>query len=367
MKKGSIFQFLAAFVAILFLVSACTPAAEEKNSISVNTSNKPSLSVELATVEQKTIPFTLLVNGSLSAWQEATISSQLSGVRLADLRVEVGDTVKKGQVLALFDQEPVKADHAQARASVVEAEALFDQAKLNADMIREITEQGAVSAQERNQILTAEKAARARLLSAKAQQTQQGIRLRHTTVRSPDNGIISLRTATLGAVPNHGQELFRLIRQNRLEWQAEVTASELGMIKEGMSVSVLNESETYQGTVRRINPIINLQSRTGLVYVDIASTKPLTLKPGMYLKGQIHLGQKNAMLIPQSSVIERDGFTYVFMLKENSNQVQRIKLNVNNKAHGEFIEVIDGLKPGDKVVKSGVAFLAHGDFVKVIQ
>ena len=359
---------LVLFAATLAL-SACSPATEESapaDSAETTVPGKASLSVELAVIEERTIPLKMSVNGSLAAWQEAVIGSQLNGVRIDSLRAEVGDTVKKGQTLAVFDQQTVRADLEQARAGVAEAQALFDQARLNADMIRNITDQGAVSAQERNQVIAAEKSAQARLLSAKALQTQQEIRLRNTTVTALDDGVISSRTATLGAVPNPGQELFRLVRQKRLEWQAEVTDAELMRIKEGMAVSVFNDAQPLRGTVRTISPVINAQSRVGMVYVDVKDAYSQGLKPGMYLRGEFDLGEQSAVVIPQTSIVERDGFTYAFTLDEKTSQVQRIKLKVN-KAQGEFIEVIDGLKPGQKVVKSGVAFLAHGDFVKVVQ
>ena len=351
-------------------LNACSPSADEAAPVDATETTAPgkaSLSVELAVIEQKTIPLTMSVNGSLAAWQEAVIGSQLNGVRIDALRAEVGDVVKKGQTLAVFDQQTVRADLEQARAGVAEAQALFDQARLNADMIRNITDAGAVSAQERNQVIAAEKSAQARLLSAKALQTQQEIRLRNTTVTALDDGVISSRTATLGAVPNPGQELFRLVRQQRLEWQAEVTDSELMRIKEGMAVTVLNDAaQPLKGTVRTISPVINSQSRNGMVYVDVPGAYTQGLKPGMYLRGEFNLGEQTATVIPQTAVIERDGFTYAFTLDEKTSQVQRIKLEVN-KAQGEFIEVLNGLKPGDKVVRSGVAFLAHGDFVKVVQ
>jgi len=255
---------------------------------------------------------------------------------------------------------------AQAKAGVAEAQALFEQAKLNADMIRNITDAGAVSAQERNQVIAAEKSAQARLLSARALQTQQEIRLRNTTVTALDDGVISARTATLGSVPAPGQELFRLVRQQRLEWQAEVTDAELARISEGMAVTVFNNDQALSGKVRTLSPVINAQSRTGMVYVDIPGAYAKGLKPGMYLRGEFDLGAQTATVIPQTAVIERDGFTYAFTLDQASSKVQRIKLRVN-KAQGEFIEVLEGLSPGDKVVKSGVAFLAHGDLVKVVQ
>ncbi|WP_291750817.1 efflux RND transporter periplasmic adaptor subunit, partial [Limnobacter sp. UBA3510] len=226
MKISMVFtKYPVALFAATWLLSACSPGAEQApNATTENQApGKASLSVELAAVEEKTIPLTLSVNGSVAAWQEAVIGAQLNGVRIDSLRAEVGDVVKKGQTLALFDQQTVNADLAQAKAGVAEAQALFEQAKLNADMIRNITDAGAVSAQERNQVIAAEKSAQARLLSARALQTQQEIRLRNTTVTALDDGVISARTATLGSVPAPGQELFRLVRQQRLEWQAEVT------------------------------------------------------------------------------------------------------------------------------------------------
>lgn len=357
---------IAAGLAALTLLTACSPA-EEKPSVSETAiPSKSSLSVQLVAVEQRNIPVKLAVNGSVAAWQEAIVGSQLNGVRVDSLLVEVGDTVKKGQALALFDQQTVKADLAQAKAGVAEAQALYDQAKQNANMVRGITDKGAVSAQELNQILATEKTAQARLSSAIALQRQQEIRLHNTTVTAPDHGIISARSVTLGAVPSPGQELFRLIRQQRVEWQAELTDSEMSRIKKGMVVSVYNGVDSFQGTVRAVAPVINAQSRSGMVYVDIKNAYTKGLKPGMYLPGEFDLGEQVASVIPQTAIVERDGFTYAFTLDEKTNQVQRIKLTVS-KAQGEFIEVIEGLQLGQKVVKSGVAFLAHGDFVRVVQ
>ena len=362
-------QYPVAMLAAVLLLGACSPGTEQAAPGAASETEVPgkaSLSVELAAVEEKTIPLTLSVNGSVAAWQEAVIGSQLNGVRIDSLRAEVGDVVKKGQTLALFDQQTVNAELAQAKAGVAEAQALFEQAKLNADMIRNITDAGAVSAQERNQVIAAEKSAQARLLSARALQTQQEIRLRNTAVIALDDGVISARTATLGSVPAPGQELFRLVRQQRLEWQAEVTDAELARISEGRAATVFSGGEAIQGKVRTLSPVINAQSRTGMVYVDVPGAYAKGLKPGMYLRGEFDLGQQTATVIPQTAVIERDGFTYAFTVDEASSKVQRIKLRVN-KAQGEFIEVLEGVKPGDKVVKSGVAFLAHGDLVKVIQ
>lgn len=340
--------------------------SEQAQDPAAQAAGKASLSVELVTVEEKRLPVILAVNGSMAAWQEAVIGSQLNGVRIDSLLVEVGDNVKKGQVLAQFDSETVKADLEQARAGVAEAQALYDQAKLNADMFRKITEQGAVSAQELNQVLATEKSALARLMSAKALQTQQDIRLRNTRVVAMDSGVISARTATVGAVPSPGQELFRLVRQQRLEWRAEVTDSELARIKPGMSVSLAAQGDMLKGTVRSVSPVVNVQSRNSLVYVDVPSAYSKGLKPGMYVRGEFDLGEQAALVIPQTAIIERDGFTYAFTLNQQTGKVQRLKLKVGSIRDNSVV-VLEGLQAGQQVVKSGVAFLADGDLVKVVK
>ncbi|HEX4843920.1 MAG TPA: efflux RND transporter periplasmic adaptor subunit [Limnobacter sp.] len=350
----------------LALLVACSPSSSPEESSSDAPQGKPSLSVQMVEAQIRTWPVALTVNGSVAPWQEAVIGSQLSGIPIAQLLAQTGDAVKKGQLLAQFDQAPVLADLAQAKGAVAEAQAVHEQARFNAELIRGLENTGAVSAQERNQILAAEKSALARLQSAKAAQTQQEIRLTNTRVVALDDGVISARNATLGAVPNPGEPLFRLVRQQRLEWRAEVTAEELVQLRVGMPVRIQHGEGTVQGKVRALGPAVDAQSRIGLVYVDLPGAYGQGLRPGMFVRGQFVLAEQEALLVPQSAVVERDGFTYVFVLQAGSNQVQRIKVKVD-RSTGEWVRVLEGLQAGQAVVKTGVAFLADGDLVKVVQ
>lgn len=194
---------------------------------------RPALSVTTARPAATSLPINLTANGSIAAWQEAVIGSESNGLRLAEVRVNVGDVVKKGQVLAVFADETVRAEIEGARAALLEAQANQKEAKANADRARALESSGALSAQQVTQYVTGEMTAAARVKSAQATLTQQQLRLKYTQVVAPDSGVISARSATVGAVVGVGTELFRMIRQGRLEWRAEVVAQDLGRIKPG--------------------------------------------------------------------------------------------------------------------------------------
>jgi hypothetical protein len=178
-----------------------------------------------------------------------------------------------------------------------------------------VVESGALSAQQVNQYLTQEQVAKARVDSAKAQLDAQVLRLKHTQVLAPDNGIISARSATLGAVAGAGSELFKLIRHGRLEWRAEVTAPEMGRISAGMHVLLTAPGGVQrQGRVRVVAPTVDPETRNGLVFVDVlgpvGTSAVGAFKPGMYVRGEFEMGSSSALTVPQTAVVVRDGFSY---------------------------------------------------------
>ena len=123
----------------------------------------------------------------------------------------------------------------------------------------------------------------------------------------------SQRANPVAVVPA-GQELFRLVRDNRLEWRAEVTATELARLRPKQSVRVFPASGgEVRGTVRTIGPVVDAQTRNALVYVDLPPGGPA--KAGMFARGEFELGTSPALVVPQQSVVVRDGFAYVFALQ----------------------------------------------------
>ena len=255
---------------VLSLQGRAGPAVSAKQAAVPNA--RPALTVTAASPQPGSLPIRLSANGSIAAWQEAIIGSESAGLKLTQVRVNVGDIVKAGQELATFSTDSTQADVAQARAGLLEAEAGALDAAANADRARLLRTSGALSAQQINQYLTLEKTAKARVEAARAGLSAQQLRGRQTRVLAPDSGVISSRSATVGAVVGSGTELFRLIRQGRLEWRAEVTASELGRIATGMPVTLRPASGgEIQGKVRMIGPSVDPQTRNALVYVDLPS------------------------------------------------------------------------------------------------
>jgi RND family efflux transporter MFP subunit len=324
---------------------------------------KAALTVTVTEAQSASIAVRISANGNIAAWQEASVGTEAHGLRLAQVLVNVGDVVRRGQVLATFAPETVQAEVAQIRASVAEAEATLAEARANAQRARDLQASGALSAQQINQYLTAERTAQARLEAQQAMARVQQLRLAQTQVLAPDNGTISARSATVGAVLPAGQELFRMIRQGRLEWRAEVPAADLAALKAGQQVLVTPPNVApIKGRVRMVAPTVDPQTRNGLVYVDLP--QPGAAKAGMFARGEFEIGSGTAMTLPQSAVLLRDGFSYVLRVGADA-RITETKVRVGRRT-GDRIEIVDGLAPGAQVVASGGGFLGDGDTVRVV-
>lgn len=341
-------------------------------SIAASATAKPSLTVTATQVGSGQMATKLVANGSVAAWQEATIGSQSSGLRITELMVNVGDVVKRGQLLASFDSEAVRADVAQAKAALAEAEATALDATANADRARGLQASGAISKQQIGQYFTVEQTAKARVAAAKASVDVQQLRLKYTQVLAPDAGVISARMATVGAVLGNGAELFRMIRQGRLEWRAEVTSADLSKLVAGMTATVIAPNgEQTQGKVRMVAPTVDVTNRAGLVYVDLILPKDksaASFKPGMFARGEFLLGNSQAITIPQQAVVVRDGFSYVFKLNPDQ-RVTQVKIQTGRRMQvngSEQVEVLSGINAGTQIAASGVGFLNDGDLVKLV-
>ena len=176
--------------------------------------------------------------------------------------------------------------------------------------------------------------------------------------------MISARSATVGAVAGAGQELFRLVRQSRMEWRAEVTPTELGRVRTGQKVDVTAASGLkVTGSVRAIAPAADPQTRNVLVYVDLP--RHAELKAATFARGRFQLGASRALTVPAPSVVVRDGHNYVFVVSADGKVAQR-KIEAGRRA-GDRVEVLDGLKPEETVAVQGAGFLNEGDLVKVVK
>jgi len=360
-RRSLIAAAAAAVVAATVAALALHARAADK---AAATPAKPALSVVVVQPQRATLVLATRANGNIAAWQEASIGTEANGLRLADVMVNVGDVVKRGQTLATFSADTMQADLLQMRAAVAEAEATLGDASANAQRAKSLEQTGALSEATINQYLTAERTARARLDAQRAGLQARQLKVSQTAVLAPDNGVISSRSATVGAVLPAGQELFRMIRQGRLEWRAEVPSSDMGQIKPGARVMVTPAGgEPIAGTVRMVAPTVDPQTRNGLVYVDLPA--PGNARAGMFARGEFALGSSSALTLPQSAVQQREGFSYVFKVGPD-NKVAQTKIDVGRRV-GDRIEVISGIAADSRVVATGGAFLAEGDTVRVVE
>jgi len=367
MTKGKI----AALLAVLSVLAGVgIIAGRSRPAVDTVVTPKPALSVTVIQPAMRDIAMTLTANGSIAPWQEAIIGAEVSDLHLTEVNVQVGETVKKGRLLAVFSDESVLADVAQSRAALAEAEANLADARVNAERAQQISASGALSSQQVNQYLTSQKTANAKVQSAKAQLDSQLLRLKYTQVLAGDDGVISSRSATLGAVASKGQELFRMIRQNRLEWRGEVTAAEMAQLNPGIAVSVeVPNVGSIKGTIRSLAPTLDVQSRNGLVYVDLPEAARHGLRAGMFGRGEFHIGVKVGLTVPQAALSLREGFSYVFKLDEQNGErakVSQVKVQLGRRTDDGW-EILSGLHPEDRLVAVGSTFLADGDTVQVVQ
>lgn len=324
---------------------------------------KPVMTVELVTPQAQQWPQLLPASGNVAAWQEAIVGAEVGGARLLEVKVNVGDVVRKGDVLASLDPATLRAQVAQQDANVAQAIANLAKARADAKRAEELDKTGSISQQEIDQYRTAAATADAQLKLARAQYDVASLQLRYARVVAPDDGVISSRTATVGAVVGAGTELFRLIRGQRLEWRAEVPGDWLGRLHPGMRADIRRPGDgtTVAGTIRQIAPTVDLKTRNALVYVDLP--KNAGLSAGQFAEGGFELAAQAVLSLPESAIVLRDGHRYVMTVDEN-NIVHQLKIETGAR-QGEAIAVSGELSAATRVVKAGGSFIGDGDLIGV--
>lgn len=362
--RPSSFHILALPVLVLTLQPAIAPAAPATPAASAL---RPTLSVQTVAPRREPLATRLAATGSLAAWQEVVIGAETQGLRLVEVAVQVGERVRRGQLLARLQSDTLAAERGATQAALAEAEAVLAQARLEAERDRALQAGGAVSAQQLQQTQTAERTARARLQALKARLQADEVRLAQTRLLAPDDGVISARLATVGAVAQPGQELFRLIRQGRVEWRAELSGADMARLSPGTAVRLTpaGTSMAIEGRVRQIAPTVDPVTRQGWVHVDLLpGAAAAAARPGMLARGEFLLGQRETLTLPQTAVVLREGFSLVMRLEAGS-RVREVKVRTGQRA-GDRIEILDGLDAQAQVVVQGAGFLTDGDRVRVL-
>lgn len=355
---------VVAFALVFWLTTK--GGADASASTTVIDSSASMLAVRGVAVRQDQWPDTIEAFGNIVPWDEIILSAQVAGQPLIGVRAKVGDRVRKGQVLAQFDAEMLRAEVLRLRAEVAQANAEVGQANTERERALLLADGGGVSQQEVLQRATAAQVAIARLASAQAQLAARELDLRRSQIVAPDDGTVSARNAQTGMVGTPGLELYRIIRRDRLEWRGEVTAAQLSRAAPGQQVLLsLPGGAQGRARVRHLAPAMDMKTRLATLFADIEAGG--SARAGTYVSGQVVLGESPALVIPATGVVVRDGYSFAFKVEAEgeAQHVRQQHVEVGRR-RGPDVEILSGLSLGDRVVAQGAGFLDDGDSVRVV-
>ena len=351
------------------------------------------IATTLARAERHLITETLAVTGTLAAREEVVVGAEVDGLRIVEILADVGDHVEQGQVLARLDGGMLRTQLAQNTATIAKAEATIAQVKTSivetqaaeaeaAAVLKRTQTLGAGGAASPAQLMTREteakvaaaksaaaeenlRIAKADYALAQAQRSEVELRIARTELKTPTAGTISRRAARLGAVAGMaGEPLFRLVRNSEIEFDAEVPETALPRIAPGQNVEVwlAGVSEAIGGHVRLVDPTVDKTSRLGRV--------PITLSPhaamraGIFARGNITLGERQAVTVPLSAVLFSKDGAYVQLVTNNVVEMRSVEAGIKR---GSRIEIVNGLIEGQEVVARAAAFVKGGDRIMPVR
>lgn len=345
-----------AAVLLIYMFGCSRDAVQEDTQQSVMT-------VSIAAPVQAPLEQTVSASGWIMPWKEVIISAEANGLKITKINYNVGDTVKKGDILAELDRATVLAELDGFKAGRDKAQAEYDIAKLNADRATKLFAGGALAERAHDEAVFNEKVKAAELDLAKSNLSKAEITLSQTKVGGYD-GVISSKSAVLGNVVSSGTELFRVILDGRLEWQAEIASKSIHLIHEGQKAVININGTSVGGTVRSISPSADKTTSRFTVFVDFDSSAGA--KAGIYTSGNISVSSYTALTVPESALLLRDGFNYLFIMQPDGRHVSRIRVETGQRKDG-YVEITGGLDPDMSVVQSGAAFLSDNATCEVAQ
>ncbi|HYC02771.1 MAG TPA: efflux RND transporter periplasmic adaptor subunit [Azospirillaceae bacterium] len=312
------------------------------------------------------ISATLPVTGSLTAWDELTIGAEATGIAVTEVLVDVGDKVKAGQVLVRLNDSILRADLAQKEAALREAQAIAAEAQANVRRAEELSKGGHTSARDLDNKRATAATAQARVAVAAANREQSEARLRQAEVRAPADGTIIARSARLGMVSGGGAEMFRMIRDDRVELAAEVPEVDILRLREGQSVTLRVDGDrdaAFEGKVRLVAPTVDPKTRMGIVKIDVP--KDPALRPGMFARGRVETGSMDALVVPENAVVYKDGRPVVYSVGDG-NKARAHVVETGARDQGR-IALMSGVDEGARIIVTGAGYLKEGDLVTVAE
>lgn len=343
------------------------------------TFSRPMMLVNTAEASRENFKTDLQVLGELLPRASVDVMSRVSG-RLHEVRVERGDQVSAGELLAIVDDEELRrqiqraeASIAVARAGVNREEATVENLEVQTRRSRALHEQRLISDQDLEDLESRLRVARAQLELTKAQVEQAeasvrelNLRLQDTKIHAPMNGFVGMRYLDPGALVSPSVPIVNVIDVSRLKTVVPVTESALSEIRVGLAAEVRVDafsSQAYRGVITRISPFLNSETRTADVEIEIINTRG-NLKPGMFARVTVNARfEEPSLSVPRSALLTRGNQKGVYLLSgEETAQFRVIEVG---RIQDDLVEILGGLEEGAEVITSGAQKLNEGDKVRV--
>ncbi|MGP1607673.1 MAG: efflux RND transporter periplasmic adaptor subunit [Moraxella sp.] len=320
--------------------------------------------VEAATPIPVEVTETLDATGIIHAKDTAEVSGKLTGTTIEKVLVDVGDTVKAGQVLAVLDSQALKDTLVQAEADLALSYANLKKAEADLARVEPLLKIDAISRQEVDNYRTILAQTKATITSNEARLNNAKTNLKNTLIVAPVSGIISSKTAEVGLLVN-GSSLFSIIKNGQLEWRAVIDPKDASKLSGGgqSAVLALNNNEFITGKLSHLSPTAD-NSRQLIAHVLLPNNEKI--KAGMYQAGQFILSFEQKLALPVSAVMTTDGYDYVWVLHPNTSQntytVKRTKITTHNRIGDKIVAEID---KNAIVVAKSTSFLSENDIVGI--
>ncbi|MFC0634716.1 efflux RND transporter periplasmic adaptor subunit [Brevundimonas balnearis] len=350
---------LATASALTLLLAACGEGGAEK----ADAAPVANQTVTAATVAALELPRTVTASGTISPWEDVRVGAETGGLTATQVYVEEGQYVRQGQVLVQLNDDLLQADVRSQQASVAQAEANLARETAELGRARELRERGFLSQASLDQAVSEERSARATLDQARAQLSATRTRLEQTRVRAPVAGLVSARSVTRGQIVQAGTELFRLVRDGRVELDAQVPEAELRLVRAGQPATVTSDQTgSTTGTVRIVTPQVDPQTRLGVARISVPAASGL--RPGMFARAEINVGAQPSLVIPSSAIVYREGQAGVYVIGRGD--VVSFTAVQPGVRQGDLLAINSGLTAGQRVVVQGAGFLGEGDRVRIV-
>ena len=261
-----------------------------------------SQTVTVATAALQNLPRTVNASGTISAWEEVPVGAETGGLTATAVYVDEGRYVRQGAPLVQLNDALLRAQLSQQRAAVQTAEANADRDQAALDRAQELKERGFLSQASLDTALANKRSSDANLLAARAALSETQTRLSQATIRAPVSGLVISRNVTRGQIVSPGTELFRIVRDGRLELDAQVPETDLGLVRAGQGAVVSSDQvgETT-GTVRIVTPEVDADTRLGVARISLAGGGGF--RPGMFARARIDVGASPAVSVPTAAVL----------------------------------------------------------------